>query len=261
MRVIRPGMQGPDVEAWEVFLRGQGNEQLEVDGKYDARALEATRLWQRQNGLTDDGVIGLRSFAKAQEFGFNPGFEDSDAGDTGPNWPPPPAFAPLGSEARKATFGAFEFKPAPVPGNFEAIEILGDWPTKHIERVEIPQLADLPGAPAKGAIRLHKLAVEPFRAFFRAVDDAGLKDRLLGFGGSWAPRFIRGSRTSLSNHAYGSAIDINVPWNALGTTPAFKGKKGCVRELVPIAHAHGLYWGGHFKRADGMHFELAKIRG
>ena len=35
--------------------------------------------------------------------------------------------------------------------------------------------------------------------------------------------------------------------------------KGCVRELVPIAHDHGFYWGGHFTRQDGMHFELARL--
>jgi hypothetical protein len=33
-----------------------------------------------------------------------------------------------------------------------------------------------------------------------------------------------------------------------------------VRELVPIANKHGFYWGGHYsKRADGMHFEAAKV--
>jgi len=37
------------------------------------------------------------------------------------------------------------------------------------------------------------------------------------------------------------------------------GQKGCVRELVPIAHENGFYWGGHFSRLDGMHFEIAKI--
>jgi len=258
MRVIRPGMEGPDVEAWEVFLRGQGLDGLEVDGKYDPRTIEMTKLWQRQAGLADDGVIGPRTFGKAQELGFNPGFEDRDADEVGPNWPPRPAFGALAAAARKQLLGEFRFKAAPVNGNPEAIEILDDWPSRSIERVEIPQLAGLTGAPANGSIRLHKLAAEPFRKFFQAVDDAGLKERLISFGGSWAPRFIRGSRSSLSNHAYGSAIDLNVPWNQLGTTPAFKSKKGSVREIVPIANAHGIYWGGHFTRSDGMHFELAK---
>jgi hypothetical protein len=32
-----------------------------------------------------------------------------------------------------------------------------------------------------------------------------------------------------------------------------------VRELVEIANEWGFYWGGHFTRKDGMHFEIAKI--
>ena len=50
--------------------------------------------------------------------------------------------------------------------------------------------------------------------------------------------------------------------NCLGQTfeqPALLGEKGCVRELVPIAHDHGFYWGGHFTRQDGMHFEVARV--
>ena len=45
----------------------------------------------------------------------------------------------------------------------------------------------------------------------------------------------------------------------LGAEPAWPGQRGCVFELVPIAHKFGFYWGGHFKRRDGMHFEMAKL--
>ncbi|MBP0649891.1 M15 family metallopeptidase, partial [Mycobacterium tuberculosis] len=56
------------------------------------------------------------------------------------------------------------------------------------------------------------------------------------------------------------AFDINAEWNPLGVEPAAMGAKGCVRELVPIANRFGFYWGGHFStRADGMHFEVAKL--
>jgi hypothetical protein len=75
------------------------------------------------------------------------------------------------------------------------------------------------------------------------------------------PRFIRGSRSVLSNHAYGSAFDINAAWNPLGATPADVDEKGSVIELVPLAHEFGFYWGGHFNsRPDGMHFEAAEIQ-
>ncbi len=64
----------------------------------------------------------------------------------------------------------------------------------------------------------------------------------------------------LSNHAYGTAFDINAAQNGLGVEPAAIGKRGCVRELVPLANRHGFFWGGHFsKRKDGMHFEVGKL--
>ena len=261
MRVIRPGMQGEDVTGWQLFLRGKGYLLRETDGRYDAESVKASQAWQKDHGLVDDGVLGPRTFGIAQGEGFNPGFVDEDASELGPNWPPKPAFGPLDAEARGRTFGQFAFRPAGNPRNPEAIEILDDWPQKNIEQVEIPQLVGVDGAPASGKIRLHKLAIDPFRNFFRLIDDAGLGDRVLSFGGSWAARFVRGSSSKLSNHAYGTAIDINVPWNQLSTVPALKGKRGSVRELVPIANECGLYWGGHFTRGDGMHFELARVPG
>ena len=49
--------------------------------------------------------------------------------------------------------------------------------------------------------------------------------------------------------------------NPLGAEPAYPKQKGCVFDLVPLAHEHGFYWGGHFaSRRDGMHFEIAEVR-
>jgi len=61
--------------------------------------------------------------------------------------------------------------------------------------------------------------------------------------GGYKPRFKRGVPGVLSNHAFGTAFDINVECNALGATPALFGQRGCVRELVPIAHKWGFFWG------------------
>ena len=35
--------------------------------------------------------------------------------------------------------------------------------------------------------------------------------------------------------------------------------KGCVRELIRMANESGFYWGGHFNRLDGVHFEVAQV--
>jgi predicted lactoylglutathione lyase len=45
----------------------------------------------------------------------------------------------------------------------------------------------------------------------------------------------------------------------LGCVPALVGKDGSVRKLVEIAHQNGFFWGGHFTRLDGMHWEIAKL--
>jgi hypothetical protein len=72
-------------------------------------------------------------------------------------------------------------------------------------------------------------------------------------------RFVRGSRSTLSNHSKGSAFDINAGYNGLGRVPAPIGATGSVRELVPLAVRFGFYWGGWFSRGDGMHFEVKSV--
>jgi hypothetical protein len=107
---------------------------------------------------------------------------------------------------------------------------------------------------------LHAKAGQQIVNTFQQWEDGGLDNLILTWAGSWVPRYVRGSRKYLSNHSWGTAFDINVPWNGLGKVPALKGKKGSVRELVGIANENGLFWGGHYQnRPDGMHFEVAKV--
>jgi hypothetical protein len=61
----------------------------------------------------------------------------------------------------------------------------------------------------------------------------------------------------LSNHSFGSAIDMNYAQNPFPAEPALCGEVGSTRELAEPAAALGFYWGGYFE--DGNHFELAKI--
>ena len=96
-------------------------------------------------------------------------------------------------------------------------------------------------------------------ALFERWEQAGLKPLVSSWAGAFTPRFTRGSRSVLSNHAYGSAFDINAEWNGLGALPRLLSERGSVRKLVPIANELGFYWGGHFSRRDGMHFELARL--
>jgi hypothetical protein len=165
---------------------------------------------------------------------------------------------------RERIFGKFAYKATPSAANPEGITITDGWASTNIVMVEVPQLKGINGAPGSCKVPFHRLGADQLKAMWQAWEDDGLLPLVLGWAGSWVPRFVRGSRTHLSNHAFGTAFDINVPWNMLGAQPALVGKKGSVRKLVPIANAHGFYWGGHFGygggRADGMHFELAEVR-
>lgn len=257
MKLLKEGMQGPEVEKWQLFLIGQGYEIGNADKKFGPKTKARTMEFQRHQGLIADGVVGNRTYAKAANLGFmlldEPGFDE-----LGPNWPPPPAFPPLVSTSqRQALFGKFAYKAQPLPDNKENIVITNDWESKNIIWVDIPQMRHL--LPS-GRMQFHKSGAAALRNLFKDWEKANLHHLIFTFGGSYVPRFVRGSDKVLSNHAFGTAFDINMQWNPLGADPAHKSEKGTVRELVDLANKNGFFWGGHFKkRPDGMHFELAKL--
>ena len=259
MKTLRKGDQGISVVSWETFLTGQGFYRVVVDGKFDDDTYQATIGFQKANGLTADGVVGPKTYGVALGLGF-PGVEDSSTEVVGPNWPPRPDLKPVNQARREELFGKFAYVPAPTEANPEAITITDGWAAANIVTVEVPQLVGVAGAPKGGRVSFHKAAAPQLQALFAAWEAAGLLPLVLSWAGTWVPRFIRGSRTTLSNHAWGTAFDINVPWNGLGATPALVGARGSVRKLVPLANEHGFYWGGHFGgRPDGMHFEVAAL--
>jgi hypothetical protein len=258
MQILRRGSEGDDVLRWQRFLIGQELLQGVADGLFGPVTEAATKGFQRRAKLRADGWVGPHTYAAALQRGFDPGFTDPQGGENGADWPERPDFRPLISNTeRQRVFGRFRYEP--VGRATDAIRILDDWRERHIVSVTVPQVRGLKGAPASARIAVHKKIAEQTRALFAAWEAGRLIDRLLTWEGSFCPRFIRGSRTTLSNHAWGTAFDVNYAWNRLGAMPALSGAKGSVRELVPLAHQHGFYWGGHFSRRDGMHFEAAKV--
>jgi hypothetical protein len=75
----------------------------------------------------------------------------------------------------------------------------------------------------------------------------------------YADRTVRGSATDLSNHASGTAIDLNAPQHPLGTNPSANftpAKITAIRRIV-ASYAPCLRWGGDYTgRKDGMHLEV-----
>lgn len=261
IKALRLGSQGPMVRAWQSFLLGQGFDPGGLDSDFGDKTVAATAAFQSRCGLTADGVAGRQTIIKAMEEGFEV-FEEPAVDTSGSNFPPHPNFPPITTlAARQALFGAYSYVADPQPGNREHIRILGTWVRDNIITVPIPQLRTALGSGAPSGIQFHRNAAEQLRRLWEDWEKAGLLNRVLSYDGSFVPRFVRGSTVNLSNHAFGSAFDMNVAWNPLGARPALVGQKGSVRELVALANSWGFYWGGHYStRLDGMHFEIAFLK-
>lgn len=255
--MLRKGSVGSNVESWQVFLRGlRSDSDVVVSGTFDETTHVETVMFQRANGLVADGIVGPATLRAAMTHDYPEAYDP----DMVPSLPKNPGIKNLTPTERSHIFGSFSYVPAGHPNNPEAIKITDGWAIDNIKMITVPQLIGIPGASRNGMIQIHAKIADQTLALFQAWEDAGLTDRILSWDGSWVPRFIRGSRTSLSNHSWGTAFDINARWNGLGVVPPTTGRQGSVVELVRLADAHGFYWGGWFpRRPDGMHFECYKV--
>lgn len=257
MRVLREGVSGDDVLAWQRFLRSiDPLSSLDETGTFDRFTRDATAKFQMRSGFVGrdvDGVVGRKTSLVAEGLGFAP------PGTSTIVWPKRPGEGPLTPNERTMIFGSFTCKPAAMVTNPEAIIITDDWPSKNVKSIVVPQLKGVKGT-SSGLVTMNVKVVPQFLRFFEAIEREGLLSHVLTWDGGWVPRYVRGSKTSLSNHSWGTAFDINARWNPYGQVPAVPGSTGSTCELVSIAHDHGFFWGGHFQaRPDGMHFECFKL--
>jgi peptidoglycan hydrolase-like protein with peptidoglycan-binding domain len=80
---------------------------------------------------------------------------------------------------------------------------------------------------------------------------------LLSSAGMLVVRFVRGSTTSISNHSWGTAIDLKIG-GQLDTRGDNQVQYGLTL-LAPIFNSHGWYWGAAFRTEDAMHFEAGRV--
>ena len=244
-RALRTGDSGPAVRELQRLLSLAGWH-TRADGVFGAITLAAVKAFQLEHGLEVDGLAGKDTMAALRAAA-------ADAPpDTEPAFYLASAPLPLGDAERVAVFGSFDWVHAPREGEPGAIKILGNWVRENIVTVTIPQLVNVKGCPS-GRVTCHRLAVPTFQRFFAAVEKAGKMSLVLTWDGCWNPRLVRGG-SSLSNHSWGVDFDINAQWNARGRPGPTAGAHGSVAELVPIAVASGLGWGGNWGTPDAMHF-------
>lgn len=77
----------------------------------------------------------------------------------------------------------------------------------------------------------------------------------LGTAGMLCCRLVRGSASAVSNHAWGTAIDLKID-GQLDKRGDGQAQRGLI-ELWPIFNRHNWYWGAAFTTEDAMHFEAS----
>ena len=110
-----------------------------------------------------------------------------------------------------------------------------------------------------GPIRVSMLkpAVDSMRNVFEKIKatDADLYARI-ATAGALCVRRIRGSQNSVSSHAFGLAVDLNID-GVLDTLGDGKTQLG-LTIIADFFQAEGWFWGAAFSREDSMHFEVSR---
>lgn len=110
-----------------------------------------------------------------------------------------------------------------------------------------------------GPIRVNMLrpAIDSIRNVFERVraTDQDLYDRI-STAGALCVRRIRGSQNSVSSHAFGLAVDLNID-GVLDDLGDGKTQLG-LTILADFFQEEGWFWGASFGREDSMHFEVSR---
>jgi hypothetical protein len=117
------------------------------------------------------------------------------------------------------------------------------WVKDHIVTKTVPIL---------GQVTCNKYMMPQLKAALAEVVKRHLEKYLYHYDGCYNPRFIAGTNT-LSNHAFGLAIDLNAAQNQRGTVGQMN------PEVVAIFKYWGFAWGGDWHYTDPMHFEVERI--
>lgn len=271
-----------EVQRWQFFLRRMGISQVgNIDADFGMKTETGTKMFQGQHGLSPTGKVTSGTLLKAQTLGYTILPDDYYAQRAGPSFPPAPTnLASPSNQFRNDKFTCFKFLQRAKAQRIDPDEVVikgncsdtePDWTHAHIVELSIPQMRFVVGF--SGSMTCHSVAAPIWTALFKKWEQDDLLHLIMTYQGCFNPRYKRDASPSasghgilksvdvsaLSNHAFGSAFDVNDDQNTFGGVPAFCGKKGSVRELVASANALGVYWGGHFGKQDGMHFEVAKL--
>jgi len=130
--------------------------------------------------------------------------------------------------------------------------------SKHMVLWTVPMWIDthIPALPNK--IYINRDIIEPLETVLNRIISLGAFKEINTWDGCFNIRFVRGSKTKMSIHSWGLAIDINAANNPLGMSKNQAVSYG----LTPFTTLFDEIWadagwtcGSGFTRPDGMHFE------
>jgi D-alanyl-D-alanine carboxypeptidase-like protein len=139
----------------------------------------------------------------------------------------------------KLLFG--EFAARPDPGNPGFLQIDPAWVRKHIEERHLPLV---------GNIQCNVALFPQLIGAIHSLQRQGLSSLIQTEHGCYVPKFVLNDPTaSISHHAWGAAVDLNLAGNEYGQPPHQDPR------LVRVMRQCGFIWGGSFIIPDGNHFE------
>lgn len=148
------------------------------------------------------------------------------------------------------------------PRNRTMLELLGQPRSSYgtnCQSITNPKLKSLVETRKVGPIRvtLLKPALESLERIFAKLKETepDIHDAI-GTAGGLCVRLIRGSRSSISNHSFGTAVDIKLQGKLDGFGDG--GTQFGLLLLAELFNAEGWYWGATYRREDSMHFEVGE---
>jgi hypothetical protein len=130
----------------------------------------------------------------------------------------------------------------------------------YLTMIDLPYTMFYDRQPVK-RMRCHKKVAQAFKNVFnellssygeRKINELGIND----FGGCFNYRLMRGSRTKLSAHSWGTAIDLDPNRNTLKEThKTARFARPDYKAMIDIFEKHGFASLGRLKDYDWMHFQ------
>ena len=252
-QVLRLGDSGPLVSELQRNLSNLGFNTYGVDGIFGSNTYNAVTSFQRAQGISVDGIVGAQSNT-ALRFALiaNKTSNSSTPVSRGASTIDVKKYPKLSKV--NGVFGQFRYRD--IGGG--RIEIEPNWVAGNIVTINLPGL--------NRQVQVHSLAKDNFIKAFTIIQNEsviinGKRVALLSLiktmDGTFVPRHVGWDNSrALSNHSWGTAIDINAAGHFRYVNPVTEANNQNLIIWEKAFKPAGFSWGNSFN--DAMHYELKR---